>query len=715
MRWPGGRSGWLVAALLGVVLVGVAIPAIAHRRGGEKAPGVARYTARPAWRFSASGLDGGGFQNVVAFDPMDPAVVLSGADVSGLARSTDGGRTWVRVNAGLAATPGGQSVAALVFSPHRRDEVYAATGLQGVGGGVYASLDGGVSWRLRSAVPQFSGGNNLMAGSGKHPRPTGQLLVVDPRSGALLAGTFQQGLMRSTDGGRSWRSLGLTGMSIRSVAVGADGVGYVGTAGRGVFAVRQPFGAASVTPLPGSPRTVEELRVFAGKLYGAAGTGGIVLSADGGATWSPLGGGTVPVGPIWESLAVTGTPQAPVIYAGSAGAVGGKAPIVRSADGGRRFSVLTRKAAFSDAVGGAGGPRWWLATRKAVMPGGAQYVAADIAVSPLDSRRLLIAGRSGVWGSEDGGAQWSPLVRGLGVTINSAIVTDPGDPNRVYVATTDWVLFTSTDGMRTVRQTRPPGGGVGYALALDPAAQSNGVSRLYVGTAGKGNTGGEVWATDDATTDRFSAQGLNSATGGKAPLGLVAGRAGNETVLVAAVRRSGIWRRSAGRWALVEPAAMRAAVRPVSMAWVGPNVYLYDPGAGLWRSTDEAKHWSLLWPHRAPLTESSSLAVDPRDPDRGYVAGDRLWQLDGLTGSPRARMLAAPSAGAITLAPDGTLYTATGGGVEQPRLLRVEGAALADVSDTRYRAEAVRPNAITIGRDGKVYVALRGTGVLVGQ
>jgi hypothetical protein len=236
VRWPGGRSGWLVAALLGVVLVGVAIPAIAHRRGGEKAPGVARYTARPAWRFSASGLDGGGFQNVVAFDPMDPAVVLSGADVSGLARSTDGGRTWVRVNAGLAATPGGQSVAALVFSPHRRDEVYAATGLQGVGGGVYASLDGGVSWRLRSAVPQFSGGNNLMAGSGKHPRPTGQLLVVDPRSGALLAGTFRQGLMRSTDGGRSWRSLGLTGMSIRSVAVGADGVGYVGTAGRGVFA-----------------------------------------------------------------------------------------------------------------------------------------------------------------------------------------------------------------------------------------------------------------------------------------------------------------------------------------------------------------------------------------------------------------------------------------------------------------------------------------------
>jgi len=78
------------------------------------------------------------------------------------------------------------------------------------------------------------------------------------------------------------------------------------------------------------------------------------------------------------------------------------------------------------------------------------------------------------------------------------------------------------------------------------------------------------------------------------------------------------------------------------------------------------------------------------NPDRGYVAGRRIWQLDGLTASARVRALTAPTTGVVAAAPDGTPFSATGGEAGSRRLLRVTGAStVANVEDARYRAEAL--------------------------
>src|SRR6266536_3275717 len=45
----------------------------------------------PTLRFQGSGVEGGGFQNVVAVDPSGSGALLSGGDVSGFQRSTDWG------------------------------------------------------------------------------------------------------------------------------------------------------------------------------------------------------------------------------------------------------------------------------------------------------------------------------------------------------------------------------------------------------------------------------------------------------------------------------------------------------------------------------------------------------------------------------------------------------------------------------------------------
>jgi photosystem II stability/assembly factor-like uncharacterized protein len=109
--------------------------------------------------FGPSGLDGAGFQNVVAVDPRGTGLVLAGGDVSGVHRSTDWGRTWRTSNLGLTDQRA-RKLSAILFSPSTPGKVYAALGFQGAGGGVGVSTDGGQTWAIRSAVPEFSGGNN---------------------------------------------------------------------------------------------------------------------------------------------------------------------------------------------------------------------------------------------------------------------------------------------------------------------------------------------------------------------------------------------------------------------------------------------------------------------------------------------------------------------------------------------------------------------------
>jgi photosystem II stability/assembly factor-like uncharacterized protein len=87
----------------------------------------------------------------LAVAPNDPQRLYAGGVSTGVYRSTDGGRTWERVDSGMALTPGvALRVTALAVDPHNPQQVVAATA-QGLGnqfapGPVYVSKDGGYSW-----------------------------------------------------------------------------------------------------------------------------------------------------------------------------------------------------------------------------------------------------------------------------------------------------------------------------------------------------------------------------------------------------------------------------------------------------------------------------------------------------------------------------------------------------------------------------------------
>ncbi len=688
-------------------------------------------------RFRPSGIDGAGFQNVVAVDPFHKGVVLLGADVAGFHRSEDYGDTWALANDGLSTLPQ-LRIASIAFSKTQPNRVYAACGSQFGGGGFLISRDGGKRWEVRSRTPQFSGGNNTRVPGlpREHPRSTGNLVALDETNGVIYAATFRNGVMRSADEGKTWTTLGLDGKFCRGLALDPEDadVLYVAVYQDRVHKITGARGGKpALAALPASPATNEEL-LFVGKtLYSAAGKSGVFASDDSGATWRQVGKNVLKTdGPTWYSLDgyIGANGQATLFVGANEGPRSGngrRASVFRSADGGATWTPLTLDPArIHRTVAGPKGEPWWLLEHRAGMAmGGPAYHPAQIVIDPADRRRVFVAGRSGAWRSADGGDNWYPVVKGLGVTICRAVLADPGVPGRVFVANTDWAVIASRDHLARVRQNRPEGGGsVGFDLAID-ATERPGRVYAALGTRDT-NEQGEIFSNPSPETGApWTSEKLSEAAGGKRPVGIAAGRVAAKTVLLAAVEAGGVWRKEAGgAWQPVNRRAMTAPSpsRQSFFAWPagGSVVYHDDPASGIWRSNDAGRTWMLLWRKPSPREMTSALVVDPADASRLYVsAEDGLYRLDGADkgsvegGAVRVTKLEAMARpGPLAMDARGTLYVAP-----QPAPGAPGGLfASADQGMTWRHVGHFSgfPFRLSVGPDGFAYVALNGNGVVVG-
>lgn len=178
--------------------------------------------AGAAWAFTSQGLfrttDGGAtwtpvpppgfFARDLAAAPSSPpgARVLYAAAGLRVFRSPDGGLSWVQGGAGLL----GDFVNVVAVDPLDANVVYAAVWSNTVGGGQFAvwkSVDGGQTWAptgLRGIV--FD-------------------LVVSTVPGRLYAATLGQGILRSDDGGATWREWGTGFPDAQDLAVDPENPG----------------------------------------------------------------------------------------------------------------------------------------------------------------------------------------------------------------------------------------------------------------------------------------------------------------------------------------------------------------------------------------------------------------------------------------------------------------------------------------------------------
>ena len=168
------------------------------------------------------------------------------------------------------------------------------------------------------------------------------------------------------------------------------------------------FGGWEIYHLNGSP--AEPDRLYASQSSGWFGQV-IQRSDNGGQSWSPVGNDFTYDGDVGEHLWYDGTPRPwefkriwhlepsrtdpDTVYAGAEDAA-----IYRSTDGGQKWQELTALRTH------ATGPQW--------QPGAGGMCLHTIITDPVDPDRIFVAiSAAGVFRTDDGGASWTPINRGL--------------------------------------------------------------------------------------------------------------------------------------------------------------------------------------------------------------------------------------------------------------------------------------------------------------
>ena len=207
------------------------------------------------------------------------------------------------------------------FTPHPREpKTLFASGHPPTGGnlGFIVSRDGGMSWEQLSAGVRGPVDFHMMDVSKSDPdviygvygefqasRDGGRTwsTVGPPPADVIDIGTFarnpdglfaatRNGLVRSTDGGKSWTSAYLIRRPVSLVHVHDDGTVFAFVVGTGLIKADEVSLQWSTVANNFGDRVLLHLAVDASdssRLYAATQHGEILASADGGQTWAPFG------------------------------------------------------------------------------------------------------------------------------------------------------------------------------------------------------------------------------------------------------------------------------------------------------------------------------------------------------------------------------------------------------------------------------------------
>ena len=673
------------------------------------------------WRVLGPG--GGGTTTHPAISPHDPDVALEACDMTGSYITRDGGRSWRMFNLGTVATAfafdpinplviyagasalfrsddAGTTWKMVLPDPARNT---AAHGWGDHAETIYTTDDplypGGQDVTIHAiGVAEASPAQVVVAIQARRPGPPGS---SQPETTAILT---------SNDRGATWSSLGEIPPQ-RVFAIwfeqrpGAPAVRLLAESGvfsragdawrKGPVPPGLPFDSGSVGRDPATGTTIlYATRPLARAIEGGPVAGGVYVSTDGGAAWREANAGlaglipprTVPGGRTWGPAEGSWPRLGPVsasarhgltAYVGLRGLRGkdgaGKTfnGVARTADGGRTWAIVHREADAPASNYKAS----WIETR-AVEDGESVWLDApyDLAAAPGDPLVCHVTDLFRTYRTADGGRSWAQVnsaaaptgdgwvSRGLDVTTHYGVVSDPFDPRRLLVPTTDIGLFRSDDGGASWvgSSTGIPKAwrNTAYWVAFDPEVKGlawgafSGTHdlprpKMWRRTDPASFEGGVAVSTDGGAHWTPSNGGMAESAithvivDPRSPRG--------QRVLYAAAFGRGVYKSvDHGRtWALRneglapdprrQPFAWRLAQDPAGVLYLvvarrseRGRIGDADDGA-LYVSRDGAGHWTAL-PLPAGTNGPNGLTIDPRDPHRLYLSAWGVAAPGGDTG-----------------------------------------------------------------------------------
>jgi photosystem II stability/assembly factor-like uncharacterized protein len=584
------RAIHLSSALLAIVVVSVllASPALA---------------AEPRWQpVGPFGHDG-----YRVFPTGDPEILYVTSFYAGLYRSDDGGQSWREVNP--------MNFGTLSVDPRDPDVLFGAPGIYER---VVRSVDGGRTFETDADGLLYLG-------------QTPQILsfVRDPVDPDVVFAATEFGLFRK-DGAGAWELIAFAGFAVTGFAIDplSPSVWHAATndydlQGPGDVLISENAGA-TWSRVPGEidrrqvgPMFFDPVRPH--RVYTVANCRPAVFT---GGAWKLL-----PIGGARLSCAMTITEE------GRLAAFffdNGRQGVVVSDDGGATWTtvrgpedILIRIAAVEGAGNvliAAGGRGLWRSvdgglTWRASSRGISGFVVGDIEVA-ADGAVFASPGAEGVFRSRDAGRSWQRLVRGLQADARNTptLAVDPHDASVVWSGGIG--LYRSHDAGRTWQGLSLPRGvedRTVQQILIDPTREGV-VYVLTYAPIGQDVIGPFIYRTldDGRTWQPLPRLHRAAAVLAAAPSDGTLYAWGDDGLFVSSDAGSS-WRR-AQRSLSIRVTTLAVDPERSNIVWAGSD------GSGVWRSTDGGRSFAPVTKGELLLGVVGDLAFDPADPAHPYVS-----------------------------------------------------------------------------------------------
>lgn len=387
-----------------------------------------------------------------------------GAASGGVWKSTDGGTTF---RPKFDKQPV-QSIGAITLNPANPDDIWVGSGEAwtrnsvSIGDGVYRSTDGGESWK-HLGLPE----SERIVKIAVDPRNGDTALVCV--TGRLWSDSTERGVYRTTDGGKSWAQV-LKG-----------GNGSTGCGGMSLDAKNPDVVYASLWDFRRKGWTFRS----GGEGPEAPSGSGLYRSTDGGRSWKEVTGGGLPAKPYGRVAVAVAPSDSKIVYAFVEGV---KSALFRSADGGATWErrddsqmMVWRPFYFANLIVDPTNPdRLFKPNLRLIqsLDGGKTFSNTgnthadfhDVWIDPADPKTIIAGDDGGIWYSKDGAESWW---KGNNLPISQFyhVSVDNKDPYQVYGGLQDnssWVGDSSYPGGITNQRWENLYGGDGFWVFPDP-------------------------------------------------------------------------------------------------------------------------------------------------------------------------------------------------------------------------------------------------------